>query len=216
MIHSYKISGLFLLVALPACAQFGTSDEDSLRRYRMPVEESETRLHPEVPDLNSVPIPLQMSTEKPWMDFDTALPDLFQKKEEKKVVLTLRPYSANTRYDWDPVYQKKIVLNKDTWRGEMFSHLYKSVIPSNWAKTPFDKGIRRTREEIEATGMRYSVTDRANNMAVGSWKRVGNPSGIDLMTPFTKDFWNPKARQRRERTLEVLRAYGDAPVGKTE
>lgn len=31
-----------------------------------------------------------------------------------------------------------------------------------------------------------------------------------LMAVFTKNFWDKKGRDRRERTLEVLRAYGDS------
>ena len=30
------------------------------------------------------------------------------------------------------------------------------------------------------------------------------------MTIFTKDFWDKKGRNRRSRTLEVLKAYGDS------
>lgn len=55
------------------------------------------------------------------------------------------------------------------------------------------------------------VTERANNMAVGSWRGTGS-SGFtgDFMRPFTKEFWNRKAARRRARTLEVLKAYGDS------
>ena len=85
-------------------------------------------------------------------------------------------------------------------------------IYSDWAKTPFEKGIRKSMDEIEATGMRYRVTERANNMAVGSWQGASGGLGFvgDFMTPFTKEFWNVKGRKRRARTLEVLRAYGDS------
>lgn len=67
-------------------------------------------------------------------------------------------------------------------------------------------------EQIEATGLRYRVTERANNMAVGGWQRIGGVgiSGLDLMVPFTCEFWNFKGRKRRARTLEVLKAYGDS------
>lgn len=56
------------------------------------------------------------------------------------------------------------------------------------------------------------VTERANNMAVGGWQGAsgGGISGLDLMTPFTREFWNFKGRKRRARTLEVLKAYGDS------
>ena len=38
----------------------------------------------------------------------------------------------------------------------------------------------------------------------------GTIGGLDLMTIFTKDFWDKKGRERRARTLEVLKAYGDS------
>jgi hypothetical protein len=38
----------------------------------------------------------------------------------------------------------------------------------------------------------------------------GTIGGLDLMTIFTKDFWDKKGRNRRSRTLEVLKAYGDS------
>ena len=86
------------------------------------------------------------------------------------------------------------------------------MIPTNWAKHPFDAGPRETVEQIEATGLRYRVTERANNMAVGGWQGAngGGISGLDLMTPFTREFWNFKGCKRRARTLEVLKAYGDS------
>ena len=84
-------------------------------------------------------------------------------------------------------------------------------IYTDWAKRPLDAGPRESIEQIEATGLRYMVTERANNMAVGSWRSVGG-GGIagNFMRPFTKDFWNRKAARRRTRTLEVLRTYGDS------
>ena len=123
-----------------------------------------------------------------------------------------RPYTANTKYNWDPIYQKKIKVDKDTWRGDEFYALKILMIPTNWAKHPFDAGPRETVEQIEATGLRYRVTERANNMAVGGWQGAsgGGISGLDLMTPFTREFWNFKGRKRRARTLEVLKAYGDS------
>ena len=126
-------------------------------------------------------------------------------------MLSLHPYKANTPYDWDPVYQKKITVNKNTWRSSPFYELTKLKIYTNWAKRPLDAGPRESVEQIEATGLRYMVTERANNMAVGGWRGVGG-GGIsgDFMAPFTKDFRNIKGRKRRARTLEVLKTYGDS------
>ena len=153
----------------------------------------------------------QMSLERQWLDFNTTLPEI-PNTPKKKVILTLRPYTANTKYNWDPVYQKKIKIDKNTWRGAPFYELKMLRIYSDWAKTPLEKGIRKSIDEIEATGLRYRVTERANNMAVGSWQGASGGSGFsgDFMTPFTKEFWNVKGRKRRARTLEVLRAYGDS------
>lgn len=69
------------------------------------------------------------------------------------------------------------------------------MIPTNWAKHPFDAGPRETVEQIEATGLRYRVTERANNMAVGGWQGAsgGGISGLDLMTPLPVSFGISKA-----------------------
>lgn len=209
----YTIIGLLLVVVLPVCAQNWTP-QDSLRLRRLLDGEGEIKLNPEVLKEMGVQEPLgkqQMSLEKQWLDFNTTLPEI-PNTPKKKVILTLRPYTANTKYNWDPVYQKKIKINKNTWRGDSFYELKMLRIYSDWAKTPLEKGIRKSIDEIEATGLRYRVTERANNMAVGSWQGASGGSGFsgDFMTPFTKEFWNVKGRKRRARTLEVLRAYGDS------
>ena len=206
----YTIIGLLLVVVLPVCAQNWTP-QDSLRLRRLLDGEGEIKLNPEVLKEMGVQEPLgkqQMSLERQWLDFNTTLPNT----PKKKVILTLRPYTANTKYNWDPVYQKKIKIDKNTWRGDPFYELKMLRIYSDWAKTPLEKGIRKSIDEIEATGLRYRVTERANNMAVGSWQGASGGSGFsgDFMTPFTKESWNVKGRKRRARTLEVLRAYGDS------
>lgn len=207
------IIGLLLVVVLPVCAQNWTP-QDSLRLRRLLDGEGEIKLNPEVLKEMGVQEPLgkqQISMEKQWLDFNTTLPEI-PNTPKKKVFLTLRPYTANTKYNWDPVYQKKIKIDKNTWRGDPFYELKMLRIYSDWAKTPLEKGIRKSIDEIEATGLRYRVTERANNMAVGSWQGASGGSGFsgDFMTPFTKEFWNVKGRKRRARTLEVLRAYGDS------
>ena len=187
------IIGLLLVVVLPVCAQNWTP-QDSLRLRRLLDGEGEIKLNPEVLKEMGVQEPLgkqQMSLERQWLDFNTTLPEI-PNTPKKKVILTLRPYTANTKYNWDPVYQKKIKIDKNTWRGDPFYELKMLRIYSDWAKTPLEKGIRKSIDEIEATGLRYRVTERANNMAVGSWQGASGGSGFsgDFMTPFTKEFWN--------------------------
>ena len=204
--------GLLFVVAFPLYAQEWTP-QDSLHLRRFLSGEGEVRLNPDVVKEIGIDSPLGSPKEdmnKSWLEFDSSLPVMPQ-MPEKKVVLTLRPYTANTKYNWDPVYQKKITVNKNTWRSSPFYELTKLKIYTNWAKRPLDAGPRESVEQIEATGLRYMVTERANNMAVGSWRGVGG-GGIsgDFMAPFTKDFWNIKGRKRRARTLEVLKTYGDS------
>lgn len=204
--------GLLFVVAFPLYAQEWTP-QDSLHLRRFLSGEGEVRLNPDVLKEIGIDSPLGSPKEdmnKSWLEFDSSLPVMPQ-MPEKKVVLTLRPYTANTKYNWDPVYQKKITVNKNTWRSNPFYELTKLKIYTNWAKRPLDAGPRESVEQIEATGLRYMVTERANNMAVGSWRGVGG-GGIsgDFMAPFTKDFWNIKGRKRRARTLEVLKTYGDS------
>lgn len=206
------IVGLLLAVALPLCAQNWTP-QDSVRLRLLLDGEGEIKLNPEVLKEMGISQPLgtpKISTEKDWLDFSTSMPEIPQ-TPKKKIILTLRPYTATTKYNWDPVAQKKIKIDENTWRSDPFRELTTRTIYSDWAKTPLDKGLRKSVEEIEATGMRYRVTERANNMAVGSWQSASG-SGFkgDFMTPFTKDFWNVKGRKRRARTLEVLKAYGDS------
>ena len=204
--------GLLFVVAFPLYAQEWTP-QDSLHLRRFLSGEGEVWLNPDVLKEIGIDSPLGSPKEdmnKSWLEFDSSLPVMPQ-MPEKKVVLTLRPYTANTKYNWDPVYQKKITVNKNTWRSSPFYELTKLKIYTNWAKRPLDAGPRESVEQIEATGLRYMVTERANNMAVGGWRGVGG-GGIsgDFMAPFTKDFWNIKGRKRRARTLEVLKTYGDS------
>lgn len=200
-----------MATAFPLCAQTWTP-QDSIRLQQLLNGKGEPELNQEaLKELHRdepVGAP-EVSLDKPWMDFDASLPDM-REKEKSRAPLTLFPYKPTTPYNWDPVHQKKIAIDKNTWRGP-FYELKTRRIPSNWAKSPLDVGPRESVEQIEAAGLRYRVTERANGMAVGSWQSVNSiGGGQDLMKPFTRDFWNFKGRKRRARTLEVLRTYGDS------
>lgn len=205
--------GLLCAVAFPLYSQDWTP-QDSIRLHRLLQGEGEVKLNPEALKEMGVTSPLgtpKMVTDKSWLDFDNTLP-VMPRASKNKIVLTLRPYTANTKYNWDPIYQKKIHVDKNTWRGDPFYELKTRFLPTNWAKTPIDAGLRESVEQIEATGQRYRVTERANNMAAGGWQGVGGGMGFvgDFMAPFTREFWDFKGRKRRARTLEVLRTYGDS------
>lgn len=213
MRKSILIIGLLHAVAFPFYAQNRTP-QDSLKLQQLLKGNGEVKVNPDALkelERNILGTP-EVSVNKSWMNFDPTLPTPLRKEPKKAIKLTLRPYTAHTKYNWDPVYQKKIHVGKNTWRGDPYYELKTLFIYKNWAKTPLDIGPRESVEQIEATGLRYRVTERANNMAVGGWQGAGGGgiSGMDLMAPFTREFWNFKGRRRRARTLEVLKMYGDS------
>ena len=195
------------LTALLVHAQEWTK-EDSLRLRKLLDSDQELNLNQDAVrqiDFGSAVGTPRMSVEKKWMLPDESLPEALPKP---KVVLSLMPYKANTPYNWDPVFQKKIRMD------------------SNWARNPMAGGVRKSLEEIRASGVRFrQLSERANGMMVNSvvmdspiplfggsgvYINGGTIGGLDLMAVFTKNFWDKKGKERRERTLEVLRTYGDS------
>lgn len=176
------ISAVSLLLTGVCYAQW--TAQDSIRLKKLLEGSEELKLNREAVkqiDFGSAVGTPRMSEEKNWLLPDESLPEALPKP---KVVLTLFPYKATTRYNWDPVYQRKIKVDKDTWRND-----------------PFYK-IRQRLEKREATAP----------LLVGSGVSIsgGTIGGLDFMTVFTKEFWDKKGRDCRERTLEVLRTYGDS------
>mgnify|MGYP001089247569 FL=1 len=204
------------LTALLVHAQEWTK-EDSLRLRKLLDSDQELNLNQDAVrqiDFGSAVGTPRMSVEKKWM-----LP-------KPKVVLSLMPYKANTPYNWDPVFQKKIRMDKNTWRGDPHYEMRHQRSYSNWARNPMAGGVRKSLEEIRASGVRFrQLSERANGMMVNSvvmdspiplfggsgvYINGGTIGGLDLMAVFTKNFWDKKGKERRERTLEVLRTYGDS------
>ena len=203
------ISAVSLLLTVVCYAQW--SVQDSLKLQKLLESSEELKLNPKAVR---------------QIDFGSAVGTPRMSEEKPKVVLSLMPYKANTRFNWDPVYQKKIRVDKNTWRGDPFYEIRQQRSYTNWARNPMAKGIRKSLEEIQASGVRFrQLSERANGMMVNSvvmdspiplfggsgvYINGGTIGGLDLMAVFTKNFWDKKGRDRRERTLEVLRAYGDS------
>lgn len=213
------------LTAVFAYSQVWTA-QDSLHLKKLLESDQELHLNMDAVksiDFGSAVGTPRMSEEKSWMMPDESLPEALPKP---KVMLTLMPYKANTRYNWDPIYQKKIKIDKNTWRGDPFYEIRHQRSYSNWARNPMAKGMRKSLDEIQASGVRFrQLGERANGMMVntvvmdapiplfggsGVYINGGTIGGLDLMAVFTKDFWNKTGRDNRARTLEVLRTYGDS------
>lgn len=223
------ISAVSLLLTGACYAQW--SARDSLNLQKLLESGEELKLNPKAVrqiDFGGAAGSPRMSEEKGWMLPDESLPEALPRP---KLQLTLRPYTANTRYNWDPVYQKKIRVDKNTWRGDPFYELRTQRSYTNRVRRPLEGGARNSLEEIRAAGVRVCLLgERANGRMVstvalddpipighsGVYINGGAIGGLDLMAVFTKNFWDRKGRERRERTLEVLRAYGDSAVVRTK
>lgn len=112
----YLVFFLLFIGTVATYAQWTAQDSIKLQKFLS--GESELQLNKEETKhirLETSPIsnpfnqsPL-MDTEKPSLQFNTDLPSYFSDSifRKKKIYLTLRPYSAFTRYDEDPVYAQK-------------------------------------------------------------------------------------------------------------
>ena len=207
---------LFLLICLsvPVVYSQEWTKKDSLNLSRVLKEEGEIKLNPEAvkqidfgSDIMGTPL---MSTEKNWMLPDESLPSALPNTLplEKRQMLSLHPYKANTPYDWDPVYQKKIQVGKDTWRGDPFYRIKTFRGYTNTSKAPLRVMVitQPSLTEIEAIKLQYKPLFGQSN---GSMAGVAI-GGFNFMYVFSKDFWDKKGRERRARTLEVLKTYGDS------
>lgn len=118
---------LLMLCPLASLVRAQWTAKDSLRLDRILQGGEEIKLNMDaVKQIEFDPLGApRVSEDKPWMRFDETLP---QVREEKKVVLTLHPYTARTKYNWDPVYQKKINIDARTWEKAFALSAYNSGI----------------------------------------------------------------------------------------
>lgn len=198
----WLISAVFLLSTGGCYAQW--SKQDSVKLRKMLEADGELRLNRkalQAIDFSVGTTDPRISEEKRWLSPDESLPSVLPKAVP---VFSLMPYTPTTRYDWDPVFRKKIRITKDTWRGDPFSHLY--------ARTGYKPNTINLGKGVTGRGTLQRGADFVPpHVAVHCYGAAGvEIGGLDLMLVFTKDFWDRKGKKRRARTLEVLKTYGDS------
>ena len=114
--------GLLAGLAGPLCAQDWTP-EDSLRLQRLLEGDGEIKLNPRaLKELEQSFGQPKASEEKSWLRFDETLPATPTEKQ-KRARLVLRPYTGYTPYNWDPIRQCKIDIDKPTWQENLLRGL---------------------------------------------------------------------------------------------
>lgn len=187
------VKGTFLFAACALCvadcyAQW--TPKDSLKLKTILENPEEPELNKGVVksiDLGGLDLlPEQPEVYKDYLHFDETLPDWLPSLDERpqqRVGLTLKPYNGSTKYNYDPVYKRRILLEGDlTKPGE-----YKITRPAM-------KGMGK-------------MMDGTRIMMMGG--NLGGSFKYNLDRLFHKEFWNFRARKSARKTLLALAAYSN-------
>ncbi len=175
-----KHLGLFLVFLLLLMVQQvqAQSDIDTLRLRSK-----------EVP---TPPVELRMQNDKPWLEFDDSMPSVFGRGEKAPTTnstrYTLHPYNTTTPYDWDPIYQRKIAIHADTWRGQYWRMLGTSDV----------KGM--------TISGRIKLEEKEPLLRFENGKLVGDYATL-LTQYFTREFWRFRHHKNQKETQQVLDEY---------
>ena len=163
--------GLLAGLVCPLCAQDWTP-EDSLRLRRLLEGDGEIKLNPHaLKELERSFGQPKASEEKSWLRFDETLPHTPTEKQ-KKARLVLRPYTGYTPYNWDPIRQCKIDIDKPTWQQSFLrgieqmaagasapsGHSFMAIFTKEFWNRNIKKRRAATLEALEAYG--DSITAR--------------------------------------------------------
>ncbi len=151
---------LLSLLVSPLAAQEAALS-DSLRHWLQGREE--LRLNPSaLRELRqSFEGELRPTLERPWMQPNETLPTWREAPREPRGRLTLSPYTATTRYDWDPVAQKKIDIRPQgpSWaqwrpvsRGRQGGYDLMLIFTRDFWDVSRNRRRARTREALAAYG----------------------------------------------------------------
>lgn len=165
--------------------------QDSLKLKKILERDGELKLNEEAVksiDFNSVLFPNnQPMIHKNSLKFDMTLPGSPENRKEEiqpRSRLSLRPYKATTKYNYDPVYKKKISIDQK-YRGDV-SSLYRDGAP----------GTRRG-------PMNDTRLMMMNGTFSGSFR-------CDFDKILSKRYWDFRGRKNSRKTLEILKTYTDS------
>lgn len=223
---------LFIIVcsvSIWSHAQWTNSDSIALKR--MLNSDGEIKINPDAVkqiDFGFIGEPL-VPGERPALNYDETLPKSdYLQKEKYNFRFSLSIYKPTTKFNYDPVLDRKIKVGSNTWQIKPYNYLFKNTIPTNWARNWKDNRLRNSQEEIRAAGVRQVIIATGRNRHVPSYEILpmnGNAvnlgggktmhttntgstiGGLDLMAPFTKEFWDRRPAKRRARTLQVISNY---------
>ena len=155
--------------------------QDSLKLKKILERDGELKLNEEAVksiDFNSVLFPNnQPMIHKNSLKFDMTLPGSPENRKEE-------PYKATTKYNYDPVYKKKISIDQK-YRGDV-SSLYRDGAP----------GTRRG-------PMNDTRLMMMNGTFSGSFR-------CDFDKILSKRYWDFRGRKNSRKTLEILKTYTDS------
>lgn len=132
-------------------------------------------------EFNANPQPEQPTIFKDYLHFDSTLPvNPFVQETDSlaKSGMTLMPYSGTTRYNYDPIYKKRIEFDKKN----------KAI---DWER------------ELPTDGRKAMEGTRLMMMGGG----FGGSFMPDLDRFFSKEFWSFRARRNAKKTLIALKNY---------
>lgn len=166
--------GLLAGLVCPLCAQDWTP-EDSLRLRHLLEGDGEIKLNPHaLKELERSFGQPKASEEKSWLRFDETLPHTPTEKQ-KKARLVLRPYTGYTSYNWDPIRQCKIDIDKPTWQQNILrgieqmaagasapsGHSFMAIFTKEFWNRNIKKRRAATLEALEAYGDSITAREKA-------------------------------------------------------
>lgn len=193
---------IFCLWTLHARGQW--SKTDSLQLDRLLQSNEELKLNKKVIrqiDFGSFLGTPEIVDEKPALDWNVTLP--VKRTERERGYIPLKAYTANTPFNYDPVLKKKIKVGPNTWKRVR-------VYNKRYDINNMISAVEKTNKYEIKLDDKYIPVSFVKGVQVYTHINGGGIGGLDFNAIFTREFWDKSIGERRRRTLEVLKQYGDS------